>query len=433
MNLFRASLNPLAVGLAALILLVHSAWAEDHAVKGSAVSVMLRNVSADMISSVEEVIVQQVDLSGDTEASAALADDLSFFMRRHYLAQGFLKAGVEWKLEGKSIAIIVDEGQRQKVGKITFEGNPGLGVSELERYLVRPTRERIGRFASTTPYVEKEIADGLNLALRYILSQGYADASIDSPVATNRDDGTTDLSVTIHPGEQWHIGEVQVTGAPASTEELAKFQAKALRGQPVNEARIENTRRQLEGEIQAHGYFAGKVTSATSRNGDKQMNVEYTMVPGPLHQVTELQIDPSFSRGATRLVKSSFKPAVGHVFDSQRMELAYSRIVDTGIFEHLEMEPKKSGDDSLALAFSGQEAKRSSIGLSGGYDTFLGAILGIEYKNVNWWDNGSTLSAKVVGTQLGLLAGIQWKNPAFLDTPFGLSIGIKPETFTFEG
>ena len=239
--------------------------AEDHRLEGAAVPVVLRGASSEMVSSVDDVITQQIDLAGDTEASSALADDLAFFVRRHYLAEGFLKAGVEWKLHDQEVVIEVNEGQRQRVGNVRFEGNPGLSETELQRYLLRPTRERIGRFASSTPYVEREVADGLNLVLRYVLSQGYADAAVESPVATNRDDGTTDISVVIHPGDQWHVGEVRVTGSPAALDELTRSEAVVLRGQPDNEARTENTRRQLEGELQSHGYFAGKVNSTSSR------------------------------------------------------------------------------------------------------------------------------------------------------------------------
>ena len=423
----------LFVSVLVLALTFSATAVEDHMVKSASVSVKLRYASEEMWSSVDAVIAQQVDLSGDTEPSPALADDLAFFVRRQYLSQGFRKASVEWLLENGHIVIVVDEGIRQKLGKVVFEGNPGLNTSELQRYLSRPTRERIGRFATSTPYVEKEVADGLNLVLRYILSQGYADATVDPPVTTHHDDGTTDVLVTLHPGDQWHIGEVTVEGSPASLEEQIKFESRALRGQPVNDARIENSRRQFEGLLQSQGYFVAKVESVTVRSDGKLMNVSYTLIPGPLHQVTSIELAPSFSRGAARLVRSAFRPAVDHVFDSQRMELAYGRIIDTGIFDHLEMEPRKEGDAALALTFSGEEAKRSTIGLSGGYDTFLGAILGVEYKNVNWWDNGSTLSAKVVGTQLGILAGIQWKNPAVFDSPFAFSIGLKPETFTFDG
>ena len=96
------------------------------------------------------------------------------------------------------------------------------------------------------------------------------------------------------------------------------------------------------------------------------------------------------------------------------MEMAYGRVADTGIFEHLEMEPKEVAEDALALVFAGEEAKRSSVAVQGGFDTFLGPILGLEYKNVNVFDSGGLFRAKVVGTALGLLAGVQWKNPANL-------------------
>ncbi len=405
----------------------------DHVVKNSAVPVTLRGVSAEMITSTDEVVILQVDLTGDKVASPPLADDLAFFVRRHYLEQGYLKAEVEWKLEPNSVILDVAEGVRQHVDKTTFEGNPSLDVDELRRYLLRPTRERIGKFAATTPYVAKEISDGSMLVLRYVLSQGYADAAIDPPVPTHHEDGTTDLGVTIHPGEQWHIGSVQVAGAPPTLEETTSKQAIVLQGQALNEARIENTRRQLEGEIQSHGYFVGKVASTSSRAAGQLMNVQFTATPGPLYSIADIELDPKFSKGATRLVRTSFRSAVGRVYDSQRMEGYYNRIIDIGIFEHLEMEPKVTGDGQLTLAFGGEEAKRVTVALSGGYDTFLGGILGVEYKNVNWMDSGNTLTANVLGTSLGLQAGIQWKNPAIFDSPYSLSLGVKPETFTFEG
>ncbi|MDB6140199.1 MAG: outer membrane protein assembly factor [Verrucomicrobiaceae bacterium] len=405
----------------------------DHVVPKAAVPVVLRGISPAMTTSTDEVVILQIDLTGDTQASPPLADDLAFFVRRHYLEQGYLRVEVEWKLEGKSIVLVIHEGIQQHVDKTAFVNNPKLAEDELRRYLLRPTRERVGKFAATTPYVAKEINDGSMLVLRYLLSQGYVDASIDPPVPANHEDGTTDLTVTLHPHEQWHVGVVQVDGAPPMLAETLRTEAIGLQGQPLNEARVENTRRQIEGEIQSRGYFVGKVSATSRRGSGTLMNVQFTAVPGSLYRVSDVQLDPKFSHGASRLVQTSFRSAVGHVFDSQRMETNYNRVIDTGIFEHLEMEPKVEGDGRLALAFTGEEAKRASVALSGGYDTFLGAILGIEYRNVNWMDSGNTLTANILGTQLGLQAGIQWKNPAIFDSPYSLSLGVKPETFTFDG
>ncbi len=406
---------------------------DDHAVKGTEVPVKLRGASASMLSSVDEVVAAQLDLSADTEPSAALADDLAFFVRRHYLAQGYLKAHVEWALEAGSIVLLVEEGVQQHVGKVTFEGNPGLDVAEMRRYLLRPTRERVGRFAKTLPYVEKEVAGGMDLVHRYILSQGYVDAEVEAPVAANHEDGTTDLNMVIRPGEQWHVGAVELEGEPALLSGLLRFEARALEDQVVNEAHIENARRQMEGEVQARGYFAAKVSTTTTRAANKHLDVTFKVVPGPLHKVTSVEIDPAFSKGAARLLGSGFRPLTGHVYDSPRAELAYKHLIDTGIFEHLEMEPKVVGEGELALAFRGQEAKRYSIGLSGGYDTFLGAMLGVEYKDVNFFDTGGTFSTKVLGTQLGLQAEVQWKDPALFNSPYALALDVKPETFTFDG
>lgn len=405
----------------------------DHVVKSESVPVRTRGVSDAMQSSVDEVIVQQLDLSGDSEASPALADDLAFFVRHRYLEQGFEKAGVRWTVSDNLIVLVIDEGTQRKVGEVVFENNPGLDDKELRRYLLRPTKERVGRTAQSLPYVEREIRAGLDLVLRYVLSQGYQDAIVDEPVATEADDGSVSIHVTMHPGEQWHIGDVSLVDAPARLEDEMQSDVTGLKDQVANEARIENTRRQLEGLMQAQGYFAAKVTETATRGKDQHIDIAFTAVPGPLHHVSGLQLDGRFSKGAQRLIRSAFRPALGRTFDSKRMELSYGRVSDTGIFEHLEVEPKQVGDDELALTFAGEEAKPHSVALSGGYDTFLGAILGIEYKNVNLFDSGGLFRVKLIGTQLGLLAGIQWKNPALFGSPYALAIDLMPETFTFEG
>lgn len=423
----------------ALVLCLMLCWlppaegADAHVVKGSPVPVQISGGSEGMLASLDEVIEQQIALSGDKTASGALADDLAFFVRRHYLSQGWLSATVTWTLEQDAILLTVTEGVQQHVGATTFPGNPGLSEEELRRYLLRPTRERVGRFVKETPFVEPEITAGKDLVHRYVLSQGYADAAVDEAVPAMRDGGVVDLQVTIRPGIQWHVGRVTLNDMPSAVEEVVRLPARALQGQPLNEARVESFRRQIEGEVQSLGYFAGKVTSHSTRAGGQLMDLVFTAVPGPLHRVEKIEIDPAFSHGATRLLRSAFRPAVGHVYDAKRMELAYGRIVDTGLFEHLEMEPEAAGENALALAFSGEEAKRSSVGISGGFDTFLGAILGLEYKNVNFWDSGGMVRVKVTATQLGYLAGVQWKNPAIFSTPYALAVDLMPESFAFEG
>jgi outer membrane protein assembly complex protein YaeT len=410
-----------------------SLLAEDHVVKDTSVPVKTRGVGESMLSSVDELITQQLDLSADTVASTALADDLAFFVRRHYLTQGYDKVKTSWLLEGMTVVVAVDEGLQGRVGEVTFDGNPGLDVKELRRYLLRPTRDRVGRFVRETPYVEKEVREGLDLVHRYLLSQGYQDATVDDPLPTVSDDGSVAVHVALHPGVQWHVGAVTLTEAPEKLTKEMLSSAQGLHDQVANEARMEATRRQLEGVMQAHGYFEAKVTMESTRGEDSDIDIAFTAVPGALHRVSELQIDEKFSKGARRLVASAFRPALDHTFDSMRMEMAYGRVTDTGIFEHLEMEPKEVAEDALALLFSGKEAKRSSVGVQGGYDTFLGPILGVEYKNRNVFDSGGLFGVKVLGTALGLQAGVQWKNPAIFNSPYALSIEIKPETFTFDG
>ncbi len=279
----------------------------------------------------------------------------------------------------------------------------------------------------------REIAAGVDLVQRYLLSQGYVDAKVDAPVTTRQTGGTVDIAITIHPGDQWHIGDVVLSGAPPRLEMQMKADAETLKGQAANEATVEAMRRKLEGSMKADGYYKAEVRSGTANGGGRVLNISFAAVPGALHHVGKVEIDPAFSQGTHQLIENIFRPALNRPYDSTRTELRYRRAVDTEMFEALELEQELGADDTLMLRFSGEEAKRNSIGVSGGYDTFLGAIAGLEWKNVNFWDTGDQVRIKVTGTQLGFLAGVQWKNPALFGTPYVFSIELMPETFTFEG
>lgn len=406
----------------------------DHLVKNTRIPVQLTGISKDMLASIDEVVALQLELSSDTEASPALADDLAFFVRRSYLEQGWLSCDVDWSLNSGTIVLAVKEGVQLQVGTTVFPGNPDLSEEDLRRYLIRPTRERVGSFLKSTPYVEDEIAKGRDLVLRYVLSQGYADATVDDPVATiHQETGATDLSVTIHPGVQWQVGTITVVDAPRLLEETVESLQKTLPDQPMNDARIETARRRLEGEVQSAGYFSAKVASTTVRAAAQKMDVTFTVTTGALYRVDRIQLEPGFSKGASRLLRSAFKPAVGKVYDSKRMDLAYGRILDTGLFEHLEMDPEPVTDASLALLFHGTEAKRQRVSLTGGYDTFQGGIVGVEYTNVNFMNTGGMLRLKALMTSLGYQAGAQWKDPALFNSAYALAVDFLPETFTFEG
>ncbi len=415
--------------------LVASALGGEVSLEGD-IPIRATGVSEAMESEVKDTLTHQLALANDKTASLALADDLMFFVTRQYQQQGYRDAAVDYSIEGGTILLAITEGVQQRVGKTAFPGNPALAEDELRRYLLRPTRERVGRLAKHTPYVVEEIAAGSDLLLRYLISEGYADAAVETP--TTQDGGEAvevDITLVLHPGEQWHIGEVELADAPASAEKEMRLAIAGLHGQTHSETKVESARRSMEAVMQAQGYFKAAVAATTTRGaGDqREIQVRYVAKPGPLFMVATIESDAAFSRGATRLIMSNMRPTVGRVFDPKRTELGIGHVLDTGIFERLEMEPIATGENELALRFAGVEGKPQSLGISGGFDTFLGLMLGLEYKNVNFWDSGGMLRVQVLGTQLGFIGSVKWVNPAFFNTPNSLTVTLQPETFVFEG
>ncbi|MEZ0387235.1 MAG: autotransporter assembly complex family protein, partial [Verrucomicrobium sp.] len=152
--------------------------------------------------------------------------------------------------------------------------------------------------------------------------------------------------------------------------------------------------------------------------------------PGPIYEISSVEIAPGFSTGAERLIRASFKPAVGTTYSPPELEIMNRRLLDTGVFARMELEPVDQPDGTLALRVRGEEGMRTTLGLYGGYETFQGPIIGAEVRKVNFMNSGNSASAKAEYTGRGINASLKMLDPALFGSRYSLSSEVGAETFS---
>lgn len=395
----------------------------------------LTGVSESMATASRLVMETQLALAGDKAVSAPLADDLAFFLSQRYLQMGYPQAVVDWRLAGRTAVLDVREGPRRTVGEIHISGVDATQEAVLRPYVTRQTREREGRLAKSLPFVQADLDDGLQFVVRRLQADGYLQATAAPPVYTeNAATGSMDIAISVTPGPRSLFGTISVTGdaTPLSKEAMEKITG--LSGQPFNEATLENVRKEVKGDLQSRGWYAAEVTAVAPRAAEAAGVIPaiLTVSPGLPFRVTEVRPVAGLSRGATRVANAVFHSAEGELYDPESLDLLHRRVLDTGIFSRLDVEPVVLGPDTMALSIKGEEAKPKTLGFFGGYETFFGPIAGIEARHVNFGNTGDSvgLRAEVRGT--GLNGSLQWTDPAIFGTRNALSAALALETQTFK-
>src|ERR1700719_3068914 len=106
----------------------------------------------------------------------------------------------------------------------------------------------------------------------------------------------------------------------------------------------------------------------------------------------------------------------------------------TGLFNVLKIEPTPIADeDSLLLNISAEEAKSKQFGVSLGYGTCEGGIIGAQYRDADLFGYGrpSTISAEV--SQRSYKGEFIFEDPFLFDTDFSFKNRTAAFTFDYDG
>lgn len=399
------------------------------------ISLEVRGVGDGMEETVKLELEKQITLSGDKTVSAPLADDLAFFLQGRYLQNGYSDARVDWNLDSGNAVLLVSEGRKRFVGKVTFMGTDPAKDQELQAYLVRQTKEREGRLAKRLPFVTADIDAGIGLVVRRLQADGHLEASAEPVVYTPEEHGDAmDITLTLKPGPVTVFGEVRLAGDLSAFKEDPAKKTAGLTGQPFSEVRLETLRKDLVGSLQTRGWYAAEVVSSlpAGQKSGKPVPALLTVRPGKRFQVTEVQVADGLSHGAKRVAKAVFQAATRQRYAPETLDLLHRRALDTGIFSRLDVEPEVLSDHTLALKITGEEAKPKTLGFYGGYETFKGPILGSEARHVNFLGSGDSVGLRAEANGLGLDGSLQWTDPAIFGSRNALSVSLSADTFSFK-
>lgn len=379
---------------------------------------------------------EQISTIDDYGLTPPRADDAAFFLAVYYRKHGYSKVQVNYSIErGNRLLLKIDEGPLVRLGLINFVGNQHQPTDKLFDFAVGPTRERYSGAQKTLPFVAADVEEGADLVQRLYIAEGFLDAKIEKPLYHPRNDGTqVDVTLPITEGRQYSFGSVTFGGPTIYGPEALRGQMLDLLDQPYTDARVADIPRRLQAFYKTRGYYAVKVDAVGSPAAAEGGHVPVTVTvnPGPLYHfdgvtVTGLQrLRPSY-------LERRFSKFRGRVYSPELVEERFRELMRTGLFNTLQIRPTPVNGNELRLDITAEEAKSKELGLSLGYGTYEGAIVGVSYRDRDLFGYGRPLTTSVEWNQRGYKGEILWEDPYFFDTEFAFKAHLSALTFDFDG
>jgi outer membrane protein assembly complex protein YaeT len=381
----------------------------------------LRSAIADQIG--------EMDQSGVT---AANADDAAFFLGNFYRNNGYSDVSVSSKVPGvHSLELDVSQGPLTLLAGLDFKGVSGLPVATLKDYITSTTRERLQNPKAALPFVQADVDTGVERIRGLYASEGFLDAVVDPAQVTSSAGRTrASVSVAVHEGTQYHFGQISFFGDLVfypNTELLD--QLKPFTSKPYTPGQVTNMQRAVVYYYKTHGYYDPKVDVASDPKmavGGK-VPVTFTVDSGAIYRFGGVS-----EEGLDRLSKSflpdRFASLKGKFYNPELLDDKFRDMMQTGLFKQMRIEPRPLPDGTIELRLNVEEEKARELGLSLGYGTFEGPIIGAVAGDRDLFGTGRPLTANVEVSSNFMHGEILYSDPWFLNTDYKFETRLYAES-----
>lgn len=342
--------------------------------------------------------------------SASRADDAAFMVQRLFRTYGFSQCQVTWKFFGKnSVQLIVTEGPRQLLGDVRIDGTDRKNAAQLSKLYEVPAQKRANGIQGRPPFIQDDIAAGLELIISDFHSRGYWNATAEvRSQSVNPSNGRTDLVIATNPGALHYISEPTVVGITKRSDALTG-DARTFIGQPASTASINGMRSAVETFYRQRGFTEAKILM-TSKIENGRFIPGFIIEEGKSFQLGTFTFE---GLGKTKLnrIRRRFSDLEQKTLDNTVVDKRLREMMATGAFESVRMETREREGNVLDATLHFVEADARGYTVSAGFGSYEGPILGVSYYDRNYRGMMMNLSSGFEITARSLLGEVGLTDP----------------------
>lgn len=349
--------------------------------------------------------------------------------------EGFLNASVSYetalvsakdKDDQVALTFHITEADKIKVAKMNLNGNDFFSDWSLNWHM---------KTGSGRVYNEAEFqADRQKILSRYY-DRGFLSAQMNDPVVRFDERGRMILDIVIEEGPQYHIGEIEITGNTAVSDQELLALIRPEPGEIFRSSRFFQSVEQIRLAIARQGHAEARVVPEETLHFDSGIvDFNIRVIEGAVLVLEGIEVEGNL-KTQDRVILRELHFNTGDVLNGDEIDKAKRRLERLGFFEpgsvRMILSPGSSPEKRI-LTVKVTEGKTGQIQFGGGFSSADGlvAFLSLEKKNFDPSDFFSFTGAGQEITLTGEFGGtknsfsLSFTEPYFRNRPLAVGFDV---------
>ncbi len=320
-------------------------------------------------------------------------------LTQQYVSQGRYDANIQTEVVAEprnrvSVRITIDEGNTAKIKHISIIGNSKFDDETLLSLLELKTTGWFSWLTSDDKYSKEKMKGDLEKINSYYLDRGYTKFRVDSTqVSTTPDRKSVYIAINVSEGDEYKVGNVDLSGDIILPEEELKKFILVQNGQTFSQALVTNTEQLLQKRLGNEGYNFAKVKGVPDSNdASKLVDIKFFIDPGKRTYVNRIDFEGN-ARTADEVLRREMRQMEGAPASSDKIEQSRVRLERLGYFKEAKVNTLEvpGSDDLIDLKYNVEEQPSGSIGASIGYAQGTGMVFGANLQQDNFLGTGKQI------------------------------------------
>jgi outer membrane protein insertion porin family len=326
----------------------------------------------------------------------------------------------------------IEEGEKIRVEKISFEGNTYFSEKKLKKAMDTSEKGIFSFFTSSGDLNETEVKnDAVKIESLY-KNNGFIDAKVSDP---DIEIGKEYISIhfKIEEGAQYKIKKVDLSGDLLLAKEELLKKIKSREGEFYNREKIRNDMIYITDFYSQRGFANAHVNPLIDKNeNDHLMSVDYSINKGEPVYFRNVNISGN-SKTRDKVIRRELKVVEQDLYNKENIEKSFKNLNRLDYFNEIEVTPAKTQEENLMdLNVKVLEKDTGSFSFGGGISSEDGGFGMISLQERNLFGRGQTgkIAAKISGSTT--LYDISFFEPYIMDTPVSGGINLYKEDREYE-
>ena len=344
------------------------------------------------------------------------------------------------------VVVIIDEGDKVKIGQVSFDGNEVFGDGTLRSAMKKTKKSNlVTRIRKRDIYNPATVEQDLDKVRELYHNAGYKNLVIGEP-ETHIIEGKLDdegrprkrqlgIVIPVEEGERWKLGDLLFEGNDVLPSDFLKNAFEEPKGGWLRADVIDKGIEQIQEFYNNSGYMFARIEDEVVEREDLVADVKLVIEEGDQFRVGRIEFEGN-SKTKDRVLRRSLRVHEGMVFNSGQLKSSLFRINQLEYFKVHEEEPVELDIDSegkkVNLTVKGDEAERTELTFGGGYSEIDGFFLQGGIRTRNFLGRGETLAVQIQTGRYTEQFDVSYFVPWLRDKPQNVGVQIFSRDLDFD-